>query len=418
MGGEHSRRRFLSAGFAATGFAPFVGRGVSSTADLPNTLEIRSDGGGVAAYEFTVSGSLRQEDRDDRVDGNRAYGHVGPKRGTDTFSYSGDITGFCLAGPATAYRDGYRVRPEVYPPPDGLLVPADFPSRSGTTRLRIESDGGGVAAYEFEVNGSVHQVDWDDHVIGSRAYGHVGPKRGADEFDFTGDVTRFALAGPASVYLDGTEVTHSSGVERSVVRASPQGEITAAPGTLVLFEAVAHGYRGDRARGRWYVDGQRWVDPGAFHGQLGGRGRSTFTYSFDEKGTHRVEAELYDEGQASEGGQLIGTVSWTVHVEPDGNRPPTVELVKPESRKLESSGDSPTRRQFVATAHDPEGELDRVVWWVSQCDKLIAASPATGASETTTLSYALDSGCPLGVRAIDRKGAISKLRGWAVERDG
>ena len=154
MWGEHTRRRFLRAGVAATGVASILGRASAATR-LSNTIEIGSDGGGIAAYEFSVNGDLRQEDWDDHVDGNRAYGHVGAKRGTDTFSYSGDVTGFCLAGPATAYRNGVRTIPAFYPAPDGNLAARDFPSGSGTRLLRIESDGGGMAAYQFEVNGSI-----------------------------------------------------------------------------------------------------------------------------------------------------------------------------------------------------------------------------------------------------------------------
>lgn len=414
MGGEHSRRRFLGAGLAATGFVPFIDRTVFSRTDQSNTIEIKSDGGGVAAYEFTVSGSLRQEDSDDHVNGSRAYGHVGPKRGTDTFSYSGDVTGFCLAGPATTYRNGYRVHQAGYPVPDGVLTPGDFPSRSGTSRLKIQSDGGGPAAYEFEVNGSVSQVDWDDQVNGNRAYGHVGPDRGADEFEITGDVTEFSLAGPATVYLDGTAVKPSSGVERSVVRASPKGEATVQPDTLVLFEAVARGYRGDWATGRWYVDKQGWAGPTVFHGGLGGRGRSTFTYSFDEEGTHHVRAELYDEGATPENSDPIGTAVWTVHVSASGNQPPTVELVEPGPDAVLQESDE--KRTFKVTARDPEGALDRIVWWQSQCDAVVAVDSASGASASSALSFAPDYGCPLGVRAIDRDGAVSDLKGWKVEK--
>jgi hypothetical protein len=414
MWGEHTRRRFLRAGVAATGVASILGRASAATR-LSNTIEIGSDGGGIAAYEFSVNGDLRQEDWDDHVDGNRAYGHVGAKRGTDTFSYSGDVTGFCLAGPATAYRNGVRTIPAFYPAPDGNLAARDFPSGSGTRLLRIESDGGGMAAYQFEVNGSMSQVDWDDHVMGRQAYGHVGPDRGADEFEISGDVTRFCLAGPATVYLDGTEVSPSSGgVERTAFRASPQRDITATPKTTLLFEAAARGYRGDRVRGDWYVDGQLRAGPGAFHSQTGGPGLSTFTTSFGDEGSHRVHADLYDGDGSSGDGDPIGSVNWTVHVSADGNQPPPVELVEPSSDATVS--ESSDRRRFEAAAHDPEGALDRMVWWQSQCDAVVAIDPVSGGSATSSISFAPDYGCPLGVRAIDRNGAMSELKGWTVER--
>jgi len=69
--------------------------------------------------------------------------------------------------------------------------------------IRVESDGGGVATYEFDVRGSVRQVDSGDEVWSGSVYGHVGPKRGTDMFDYTGTVTHFRLAGPATVYANG-----------------------------------------------------------------------------------------------------------------------------------------------------------------------------------------------------------------------
>jgi hypothetical protein len=414
MGEKYTRRRLLRAGIVTTGVASILGN-VGAATPLSNTIEIVGDGGGVAAYEFTVSGDLQQEDWDDHVDGNWAYGHVGPDRGKDTFSYSGDVTGFCLAGPATAYRNGSRTISALYPAPDGTLTASDFPSGSGTSLLRIESDGGGVAAYEFELNGAVSQVDWDDQVTGRRAYGHVGPDRGADEFEISGDVTRFCLAGPATAYLDGTAMSASSGgVERAALRASPRHEITARPETTVLFEAATRGYRGSRVRGDWYVDGQQWAGPGAFHSQTGGPGLSTFTYSFSDGGTYTVQADLYDGDGSRDDANLVGSVDWTVHVQSDGNQAPTVELVEPSSdAALQESSDP---RQFEVTAHDPEGALDRIVWWRSQCDAVVGIDAVNGASATSTVSFAPDYGCPLGVRAIDQSGAVSDLDGWNVNK--
>lgn len=206
MPGEFSRRGFLRGSLATTGFAAVTSYRVSATRELSNTIRIEADGGGFAAYEFTVSGSLSQQDDDDHVRGNRAYGHLGPKRGTDTFDYSGQITGFVLAGPATVYNNGSAMNTRSVPHPAGAITANDFPSAQGTNTIRIESDGGGIGAYEFGVTGSLNQVDNDDQVRGNRAYGHLGPERGTDEFRYTGTVSSFRLAGPASVFHNGSEV--------------------------------------------------------------------------------------------------------------------------------------------------------------------------------------------------------------------
>ncbi|WP_170977300.1 vWA domain-containing protein [Halorussus salinisoli] len=209
MSGDFSRRAFLRGGLGTAGFAAFATGSASAVRKQSNTLRVESDGGGHAAYEFTVSGSVRQEDSGDVVRGNRAYGHVGPKRGSDTFSYSGQLTGFVLAGPATTYRNGSRLNAGGVPHPSGSVAGSDFPSVQGTNTIRIESEGGGIAVYEFGVTGSLSQVDSGDQVRGNRGYGHVGPKRGTDEFRYTGNVSAFSLAGPATVLHNGSEVRPS-----------------------------------------------------------------------------------------------------------------------------------------------------------------------------------------------------------------
>lgn len=400
------------------GVAALSGR-TAGVQERSNTLRIESDGGGIAAYELEVSGSLRQKDAGDRVDAGRAYGHVGPDRGADAFSYAGEITGLALAGPASAYRNGIQVRPEVYPAPDGSVTAADFPHGSETKRLRVESDGGGFAAYEFEATGEVAQLDSGDRVAGDRAAGHVGPERGADEFEATGDLTRFALAGPATVSVDGRAVTaESSDGRRAAVRMSPVPEITARPETTLVFEARADGYRGEYAEAAWYVDGERRYEPDAFYGQLGGRDRCAFTHAFGATGTHSVRAELYDQGRAREDdpdADPVGTVEWTVRVESDGNRPPTVERVAPSADAVATSRDAPERTAFEVAASDPDGSLDRVVWWLSQCDKVVAVSPLSGAQDSAAVSFAPEPGCPFGAWAIDESGAMSEFAYWNVE---
>ncbi|WP_132058844.1 hypothetical protein [Halorussus amylolyticus] len=416
MGDERSRRSVLRGGVAALGLATLSGRSVAATTDLSNSLRIESEGGGVAAYEFTVSGSIRQDDTGDQVSGNRAYGHVGPDRGTDSFSYSGEITGLVLTGPATAYRDGFRLYPGLYPAPDDCVTAAHFPHGGGTKRLRIESDGGGFAAYEFAASESLRQVDSGDHVSGTHAYGHVGPKRGTDEFEYAGNVTRFRLAGPATVSVDGAEVTPPQGGERAVFRANPKREITVTSETTVVFEALARGYRGQFASEAWYVDGELRYGPDIFYEQLTGGGRCAFTQSFESTGTHRVEAEIYDEGDSPDDGATpIGTTDWVVEVGSGGNRPPTVERVAPSAKTITASWDSPDRRTFEVSASDPDGRLDRVVWWLSQCDAVVDVSPVAGSSDTASVSFAPEVGCPFGAWAIDEHGAMSELAWWNVE---
>jgi hypothetical protein len=254
-------------------------------------------------------------------------------------------------------------------------------------------------------------------VTGRYAEGHVGPDRGADEFAFTGEVSQFALAGPASVFLNGdaivagSESPDSEG-DRGLVPVTPTS-VTARPGSLVLFEAAAPDHADEFLRTDWYVNGERRVGPGAFYGHLSGPGRMAMTHDFESAETHQVRIEAYEREASGERGAHVGTGRWTVTVAPDGNRPPSVELVAPE-QPISVSSESPERRTFEVAASDPEGELDRVVWWLGQCDEVVAVSPVAGARDTASVSFAPESGCPLAVRAIDADGAVTGLDGWDV----
>jgi hypothetical protein len=89
---------------------------------------------------------------------------------------------------------------------DGEVVD---PALLGKRTVTIESDGGGVAEYEFTVSGDLTkgaEAESSDTVDGSTASGRVGPDRGVDDFEFTGEITGFLLDGPATVYVDGEVV--------------------------------------------------------------------------------------------------------------------------------------------------------------------------------------------------------------------
>lgn len=204
MTGGDSRRAFLRKGLATSLTTLAVGSATATS--LPHQLRVEADGGGFAAYEFTVTGDLEQSDSGDRVDGIRATGHVGPKRGADEFEFSGNVLGMTVAGPATAYRNGNRIKSDDHVPPSGNVSERHFETGSGTSVLEIEAEGGAPAAYDFEVSGSLSQRDSGDTVKGTRAVGHVGPKRGTDTYEFTGNVVEFDVAGPATVILDGNPI--------------------------------------------------------------------------------------------------------------------------------------------------------------------------------------------------------------------
>ncbi|UPV76527.1 hypothetical protein M0R89_18515 (plasmid) [Halorussus limi] len=209
--GPRTRRRFVKR--AAAGLLGVEGLRRDAPTETRRELTVESDGGGVAVYEFTVSGSLSKTEnsRTDTVDGTRGYGWVGPERGTDTFEYTGELTALSLNGPASIARDGEDIADDDYPPLPDAVTADDIPGGPGSDVLEIRSDGGGVAAYEFTADDWVGKLtsSEEERVAGTSAYGHVGPKRGADAYEFSTEMVEFSVTGPASVYLNNGKITPS-----------------------------------------------------------------------------------------------------------------------------------------------------------------------------------------------------------------
>lgn len=78
-----------------------------------DVIEIRSEGEGYAAYEFTANrwvGKLETSARA-RVDDRTAAGHVGPERGSDAYEFSTEMVAFSVTGPASVYLNNARITP-------------------------------------------------------------------------------------------------------------------------------------------------------------------------------------------------------------------------------------------------------------------------------------------------------------------
>jgi hypothetical protein len=186
----------------------------------------------------------------------------------------------------------------------------------------------------------------------------------------------------------------------------------------VLFETAVSDYPGDYVGTEWYVDGERRVGPDLFYDQLGSDSRATFTHRFESAGTHRVRSAVYREGESSgEGDDHVDAVEWTVEVDSDGNRAPVVERSTPEASVLRTAYETTENVEFEVAALDPEGELDRVVWWIAQGDSVHGVSQVEGDYGTANITYDIDPGLPFGAYAIDERGAISRFRGWNVKSE-
>ena len=200
--GESTRRAFLRSSLGAGVAAVAVGR--AGATEPAHVLTFRSEGGGLGGYKFTTSGRIEQVDAGDTADGDRARGYVGPVRGTDTFRYSGELTGLTVAGPVTVARDGDPLDRDAVDQTSGSvqLQFADTPTTGNV--VEIEGDGGRPSVYEFYVSGAIRQRDAGDYVDNGHAVGHVGGRRGTDVFEYSGDIGTFHFVGPGRVVHNGT----------------------------------------------------------------------------------------------------------------------------------------------------------------------------------------------------------------------
>ncbi|MFC4542553.1 hypothetical protein ACFO5R_11550 [Halosolutus amylolyticus] len=168
----------------------------------------------------------------------------------------------------------------------------------------------------------------------------------------------------------------------------PDRDLAVQPGTEVLFEARLD--QVDAARTTvWWVDGDRVGSPIGGPWQTAYDAETGFHYwreAFESPGTHDVAAAVVPED-----GEETYAAHWTVEVADDGNASPTIDAYSPEpGERSYASGETAT---FELEVTDPDGELDRVVWWLTQADVLLDVTDLAGASDTARLSVPADRLC-------------------------
>ncbi|ELY52202.1 hypothetical protein [Natronorubrum bangense] len=109
--------------------------------------------------------------------------------------------------------------------------------------------------------------------------------------------------------------------------------------------------------------------------------------------------------------------SWTITVTPTGLEDPTIDTARPAPGPLEISPGGMTLEIDVS---DPDGNLERVVWWLTQADRILGVSDVSGASDTATLS--VDSGrchsCQLIPWVITADGTFTAEPLWEFVEPG
>ena len=166
----------------------------------------------------------------------------------------------------------------------------------------------------------------------------------------------------------------------------PDPDLTVRPGTTVQFE-VGTGDPDVRQAISWWIDGERVGDTLADPSQAvyyAAQGRHYLRELFDEEGTYEVVAGVERDGQRYR-------TSWTVTVAADGLGEPTIEDARPEPGLLETGrdgdgGSDDDQTTLAIDVTDPNGSLERVVWWLAPRDELLGVSDVSGSEDTATLT--------------------------------
>lgn len=226
-------------------------------------------------------------------------------------------------------------------------------------------------------------VGYDVERVGRREMPVAAGETRTARFDFYTYPVPTDDAFPVGVAIEGdaAETTVEVVGASELPSARPGPEPSVQPGTELIFEADAIA-PGESQTTVWWVDGERVAGP------LGGPWISTYyaefdahyhRETFDSSGTHDVAAAVIPEA-----GDGTYAARWQVEVTDAGLGSPTVEAVSPvEDRVSVTRGESV---EFELEATHPGGELDRVVWWLTQADTILGVSDLEGQQDRARLS--------------------------------
>ncbi|MFC6716481.1 hypothetical protein ACFQGT_19520 [Natrialbaceae archaeon GCM10025810] len=252
---------------------------------------------------------------------------------------------------------------------DYLDVTAEI-TNAGSTDVRVDVDL--VVGHDPERMGGVRTT-----VDAGETYEYNGgfqtyPVPSDDEFPVRVEVDGGVAADERTVGVRGAA---------DLPDASPDGDLSVAPGTEVLFEAGAAAQGGSQQT-IWWVDGERASDsldawPGEYMAE---QGAHYHVESFDSSGSHNVAAAVIPDGE-----ERTYAARWSVDATSGGHSSPVVEAARPSDDPVSvAEGETVP---FGLTASDPDGDLDRVVWWLTQADVILDVTDLEGARDTATISY-------------------------------
>lgn len=195
----------------------------------------------------------------------------------------------------------------------------------------------------------------------------------------------------------------------------PDRELRVRPGTTVHFEVGAVDPETPQTTS-WWVDSENVGDSlGAWQATyFADQGAHYWQETFDEPGTYEVAASVAVDDERYR-------ASWTVEVaetRPEGLADPVIEAGRPAPGVLEVGPDEAVDLEIDVA--DPDGNLDRVVWWLTQADTILGVSEVSGEWDTATLS--VDGGlchtCAIIPWVITGDGTFTDAPVWVVDHPG
>jgi uncharacterized Zn-binding protein involved in type VI secretion len=163
--------------------------------DYESVLSVEGDGS-YTSYEFGVSGEItgtQGTTGEDTVNPASASGAIAG--GSDSYTFTGTISGLSKSGSAAVILNGQEVDPSLFSPFSG-----------GTNSLRIEGSGE-FTYYAFQASGDVSSggnLTSEDNIDGTTAAGAVGGA--TDTYTFKGDLQNLYVGDGATVFLDGQQI--------------------------------------------------------------------------------------------------------------------------------------------------------------------------------------------------------------------
>ncbi|AGB36375.1 COG1470 family protein [Natronococcus occultus] len=192
----------------------------------------------------------------------------------------------------------------------------------------------------------------------------------------------------------------------------PDPEIAIRPGTTVLFEVESDALGEYGGRTQWFVDGEYvgWSMGPWYSAYYSHRGVDYWQQTFESPGTREVTAAVGDDDETSR-------ATWTVEVTEIGTAAPSLDEHRPTEESLEVVRGEPTELELDVS--QPDGALERVVWWLGHSDTVLDTTDVSGTEDTTSIGLAGGCyACPIVVWVIGEDGAVASENPWVIDEVG